>query len=282
MIKASQPVVIAWCLFTSLIPASLSAQSDTLWVVKDSVLVSQAPVSVATDALGNTLWLQAPGTVQKKVPGYPQFYHFSTTRLGQATRLDVANPLKTLVWFADFNTVIWLDRNLTAAGGDLNLGRAGLFNIRTVGAAADGNLWLYDEAGFKLRKITPEGKTLLESQDMNLLLDRGIHPTVIRDDGTRVMLIDPEQGIFLFDVYAQWLKQIPVNGLADAVFTEQSAIRYLDPVSRQINLVDPDFPVPVPPRPLPVAVKPGDLCWLTPDGLWHWQQGILRYWGLQK
>lgn len=243
-------------------------------------LLDSLPIQAAfatADNLGNIYVITAQNAVEKYSPDGTFQFRYSNNRLGAATSLDVTNPLKVLVWYADFRTVVFLNRSLTALG-ELNLIRAGYPEVRTVASAADGNLWLYDEVAFQLKKVTAEGQTKFESQALNLIQSERIVISCIRDKGAEVLASDAELGVLRFDVYAQFQQLLPWKGItrfalrrnmlayqgADAVCIEQLQV----PASRRLPLPD-------------SARQAGGVSWIAPGlllvqngellELWQWQ-----------
>lgn len=157
---------------------------------------------------------------------------YSNNRLGNTGFVDASNPLKILVWYPDFQTAVFLDRNLTELGR-LNLAQAGFPAVRCLASAADGNLWAYDEASSYLLKLSTAGEQKLESQPLNLEFAQRFSPTCIRDDGGQgVFLSDPAQGVAIFDPFAQLDNIILLKGLHQfevengvLCFAEQDGIR---------------------------------------------------------
>lgn len=202
---------------------SLLAQSTS-----DSLrLLQSLPVKAifaATDNLSNVYIITPDNAIEKYAPDGRRLTRYSNNRLGQATRLDVSNPLKVLVWYADFRMALFLDRSLTDLG-ELNLITAGYPEVRTVAAAQDGNMWLYDEANFRLVKITPEGERRYESQSMNLLEATPNRPTCIREGSDRVFVADSSQGVFVFDWFAQY----------DRLFAPQHPVQDFQMVDNQLH-----------------------------------------------
>lgn len=179
------------------------------------------------DNLGNVYRITASNTVEKYAPNGRMLSQFSSNRLGQASSIDVSNPMKTLIWYADFKTVLFLDRSLTALG-ELNLLQAGFPEVRTVASARDGNIWIYDEALFRLRKVTPAGDQLFESVNLGQLNPFRLAITWMEESDTRLFAAEAQNGIMVFDAFAQ-----PVgNVLADqhpAVFdVDREVVHYAD------------------------------------------------------
>lgn len=126
---------------------------------------------------------------------------YTNNRLGTAAMVDASNPLKILVWYPDFQTVVWLDRTLNEMGR-LNFSQAELYSVRCVAMAFDGNIWAFDDAISKLVKLNLEGMVLLESQALNVNFPRRFSATRLRDNGQRVYLNDPANGLCTLDQYA--------------------------------------------------------------------------------
>jgi len=187
----------------------LSQPSDSLQ------RMGSLPVSAriaAMNALDQICLVTPENTIEKYSAEGKLLARYSGNRSGMASMLDVSNPLKTLVWYADFRVVVFLDRSLVVLG-ELNLIQAGFPETRTLALASDGNLWLYDEVNFKLIKLTPEGKMLYESQPLNQTFPQKINITCIKEQDGRVWAVDPSLGWLEFDVYGQFQRLIAETGV---------------------------------------------------------------------
>ena len=189
---------------------SVHAQSGGA-VQDSSALLFKIPrkaIFATSDHLSNIYLITADYAVEKYDSTGLRTARYTNNRLGKPGYADVSNPLKILLWYADFQTVVTLDRTLNEMG-QLNLNDAGFPAVRCVALAQDGNIWVYDDAGFRLLKLTTSGAILLESQPMNMVFPKRLVATCIRDNGEMVFLSDPEQGISAFDQYGYWLRSYP-------------------------------------------------------------------------
>lgn len=187
------------CLLFFAVFCSAQSSGDTLRLVQ--TLPVRAALA-ASDNLSNIYIVTPDNSVEKYAPDGRRLARYSNNRLGRIARIDVSNPLKVLLWYADFRTAVFLDRSLTDLG-ELNLITAGYPEVRAITAAQDGNLWLYDEVNFRLVKITPEGEKRYESQSMNLNEPVPERPSCLREGNDRVWMADP-RGVFSFDLFAQY------------------------------------------------------------------------------
>jgi len=191
-----------------LLPIGATAQDTCVYLFS----IPQNARFATADHLANSYLLQ--GFELEKYDSTGRLVtRYTNNRLGTPAFLDATNPLKLLLWYADFQTAVFLDRNLTELGS-LNLTLLGLPAVRVIAAAADGNLWMYDEASTQLLKLSSGGERLLESQPLNLAFPRRFSPTCLRDDGGQaVLLSDPNQGMAVFNPFAQLDKVLPIKHL---------------------------------------------------------------------
>jgi hypothetical protein len=224
-----------------------------------------------TDPLGNLYIITPEMAVEKYAPDGRLLTRYTQNRLGMPAALDVTNPLKVLVWYADFRTVVWLDRSLTTLG-ELNLIDAGYPEVRTVGAAQDGNLWLYDEAGFRLRKIGADGRPLFESQDMNLLFDQTLQISCIRENENGVLVAEARYGALQFDPYGQYARTVALTGVQQFVLKGREVCYFRDRRRCARALA-------IPPQPEHCqAFPPADRAWLGDGTVILARDGRLEVW----
>ena len=77
-------------------------------------------------------------------------------KYGQASLIDVSNPLKVLLYYSDFATIVVLDRMLNVRN-TIDLRRQNILQVRAIGQSYDNKIWLYDEVDNKLKKIDEDG-----------------------------------------------------------------------------------------------------------------------------
>jgi len=130
------------------------------------------------------------------------------TRFGNPSLIDVSNPLKILVYYKNFSTVVVLDR-LLARRNVINFRERNIFSVKALSTSYDNNIWLFDEQDFKLKKIDDDGKSLLETTDWRILFDPAPSPSRIIDHENFVYLYDENKGFYIFDYYGSLKNQLP-------------------------------------------------------------------------
>lgn len=190
---------ILFIAFVFLSPLPGIGQSDTsfklLRVMKGDF------VDFTTDNLDNIYVLNSRNQVKKyNGNGDSVAVYNDVKKFGQASLIDVSNPLKILLYYKDFATVVMLDRFLNVVN-TVDLRKQGILQARTIGQSYDNKIWVYDEMEAKLKKIDEDGKLLQETPDFRLLLSQSVAPVKIADENKYVYLYDPAKGVFVFDYF---------------------------------------------------------------------------------
>ncbi len=129
-------------------------------------------------------------------------------RYGKLFSIDATNPLKLLLYYKNFSTIVVLDRFLNVRNA-INLGKKNIFKVNAIATSYDNNIWLYDEGDSKLKKIDDNGDLLLETSDFRNLFDTVPSPVKITDQDGFLYLYDPARGFYIFDYYGGFKNRIP-------------------------------------------------------------------------
>ena len=129
-------------------------------------------------------------------------------RFGNPSSLDVSNPLKILLYYRDFSTVVVLDRFLNIRN-TINLREQKMFIVNTIAASYDNNIWLFDEEDYKLKKIDEGGQVLQETTGWRILFDSVPSPIQLLDRQNDVYLYDKDKGFYIFDYYGVFKNRLP-------------------------------------------------------------------------
>lgn len=135
-------------------------------------------------------------------------------RYGNPYSVDVTNPLKILLYYKNFSTVVILDRLLTVRN-TINFRDQNIFSVRAIATSYDNNIWIFDEQDYKLKKIDETGKMLQETTDWRSIFDFVPSPTRLIDRDNYVYLYDAEKGFYVFDYYSGFKKQLPFMDWSD-------------------------------------------------------------------
>lgn len=188
----------------------LSAQdSDSL--LSMTKFISGTYVDFQVDNLGNIFVLTPDNQLKKYNAAGDSLGVFNDVRrFGKIAYIDVSNPLKILLFYEEFGTIVMLDRFLNNINS-LDLRQLGFYQVTCIGLAYDNNIWVYDALAGKLNKISSDGTQINQTNDIRPFTDSVPEPVLLTDQGGFVYLFDPHQGAFVFDHYGGYQKLIPLK-----------------------------------------------------------------------
>ncbi len=185
------------------------AQTDTTFSLLRTL--SGDIVDFTVDNLDNVYILNSRNQVKKFDANGDSVAVFNDIKkYGKATLIDVSNPLKVLVYYNDFATVVMLDRFLNVVN-TIDLRKQKILQAKAIGQSYDNKIWVYDELEGKLKKIGEDGKLLLETPDFRLLLGQAPSPLKIFDENKYVYIYDSTLGVYVFDYFGALKNNIMIQ-----------------------------------------------------------------------
>ncbi len=185
--------------FSFLLPFSVIGQDDTTFQLVRTL--KGDIIEFTVDNLDNIYILNSRNQVKKfDINGDSVAVFNDIKKFGKATLLDVSNPLKVLLYYKDFATVVMLDRFLNVVN-TIDLRKENILQAKALGQSYDNKIWVYDELESKLKKIDEDGKLLQETPDFRLLLGQAPSPVKIFDENKYVYIYDSLLGVYVFDYF---------------------------------------------------------------------------------
>ncbi|MBS1565367.1 MAG: hypothetical protein JST39_13325, partial [Bacteroidetes bacterium] len=135
-------------------------------------------------------------------------------RFGNLYSIDASNPMKVLLYYKDFGTIVVLDRLLNIRS-TIDLRRLNIFQARSICQSYDNAVWVYDEVEARLKRVADDGTILDQTGDLRLQLEEAPTPSVIADNDRLVYLYDSARGMLAFDYYGTLKNKIAFLGWQD-------------------------------------------------------------------
>jgi hypothetical protein len=148
-------------------------------------------------------------------------------RFGRIYSIDASNPLKVLVYYKDFSTIVVLDRLLNVRN-TIDLRKQNILQVRAVTTSYDNNIWLFDEMDSRIKKIDDNGRVVLQSNDFRQVYDKTPSPEVMYDRDGQLYLYDPKKGLLVFDYYGAQKNNFPLLLFADMQVIDKNTITARD------------------------------------------------------
>lgn len=172
-------------------------------------------VDFTTDNLGNLFLVGERQQIKKLDDNYDSVGLFNDVRrYGKLYSIDASNPLKLLLYYREFATVVVLDRFLNLRN-TIDLRLSNIFQCRAISQSYDNNIWVFDDLDYKIKKIDESGKQLLETPDFRILFDIPPRPDKIEDYNRFLFAYDSLRGLSIFDYYGALKNQVALIGLHD-------------------------------------------------------------------
>ncbi|MFT4203718.1 MAG: hypothetical protein QM610_07345 [Chitinophagaceae bacterium] len=190
--------------------ASVWAQQDTAALFQKRQTINGCYASFSVDNLGNVYALSLSGNQLKKMaPNGDSLGIFNDVKqYGNIYGMDVSNPLKLLLYYRSFATIIVLDRFLNNIN-KIDLRQAGILQAKAVCQSYDNQVWVFDQQECKLKKVGENCKMLFSSDDFRVIFNLPFNPTTIVDHDGSLYLYDEAQGWTVMDYYGAVKKEYP-------------------------------------------------------------------------
>jgi hypothetical protein len=175
------------------------AQNDSSFV--PFVKIKGDITAFAADNFDNIYLLNSSDQLKKINGNGDSVAIFNNVRkYGKVAQIDVSNPLRVLLYYKDFSTVVILDR-LLSIRTTIDFRKQDIFHVQAVCLSYDNQIWLYDEFEHKLKKIDENGKLLFATSDFRQLFGEAFAFTSISDQDGFLYLYDKNKGVYVFDYY---------------------------------------------------------------------------------
>jgi hypothetical protein len=204
--KSLSKIFISGCLYL-LTSSVVYAQKDSVFIF--SKIIPGEFSYFTVDNLENIYLVNSTDQLKKINANGDSAGVFNNVRkYGKLFSIDATNPLKLLLYYKNFSTIVVLDRFLNVRN-TINLVKKNIFKVKAIATSYDNNIWLFDEGDSKLKKVDENGDVLMETVDFRNIFDTVPSPIHIADQDGFLYLYDPERGFYVFDYYGALKNNLP-------------------------------------------------------------------------
>lgn len=178
-------------------------------------LITKVPVEegfFTTDRFGNFYTIRKMEI--KKFNDQGVFYRsYNFNDLGYLNYMDATNPLKLMLFKADFNTIRIIDNRMNVQG-ELQLTYnpdLGLPKLACV--ADDGNYWIYDQQNQRLVKVNQLVETLIIGNSFNQFIETPLNPKLLLSAENWLVMRNPDSTFFVFDRFGNYYRNVIITGI---------------------------------------------------------------------
>lgn len=222
-------LIVLFGLLSSFLLDKSAVQLETSWEkIIEFDLDSTAKWEV--DALG-FIYVSQGGEMTKYDDSGDKLFEQGLKSLGSCSDLLSLNPSKFLHFSEEQQTVCYFDNTLSFTNDCVDLSEYGIENAGLVSTSAQPDkIWVMDNLGYRLVLLSLN-KTLQGQEIKNLRSILNMDSIVqIIERGNSLYLLDPNQGVFVFDIYGTFIEKISEVGISHIDANEKSLFMIRDDV----------------------------------------------------
>ena len=221
------------CLVLVFVTLSFSADDE----LKNLFTIKSSADFFTTDNLGNTYVIKG-----EEIKKYSQtgdlLKIFSNNTLGKITSVDATNPLRILIFYKDFATILILDDLLSQNGDPMNLLDYSLEQSDVICTSFNNGIWFFNRQNMELIRLDETFKPVVNTGNLNRLLGTDLKPNFMLEHNGYIYLNNPAEGILAFDIYGTYYKTIPIKGLTRFQVKDNSMFYFTDGTLKLYNIKD--------------------------------------------
>lgn len=165
-----------------------------------------------SDNIGNIYTVKEDELI-KYLPNGKFFARYSNLKLGSITTVDATNPLKIVLYYRDFQQILFLDNQLSLNSEVVSLEKLGYEQTDLVCASVNNSFWIYNKQNNELNRFNEESKKITSTGNLKQVLQRELNPNFMLEHNGYLYLNSPETGIYVFDVFGAFSKIISIKDL---------------------------------------------------------------------
>lgn len=198
------------CLYGCFVIVSYSQGQNPVLVRKVHI---QEPSIASIDIYGNVYVADEVGNLTQYNEKGDSLRRFAPEQSAQLHGLEAWKGLKILLFYRDLQRFIWLNRFLVPTETQ-NIQPDLIGFARLLTYANDGNLWVFDEQDFALKKYSSDGKALLIRTPCDLIFNaKSYSLAFMREYQNLLFLVDAYSGIFIFDNLGNFKKKLQISNI---------------------------------------------------------------------
>jgi hypothetical protein len=165
-----------------------------------------------TDNLGNIYVIKEDELIKYLANG-KYFARYSNLKLGNITTVDATNPLKLILYYRDFQQIVFLDDQLSVNSDVVSLETLGFEQTDLVCASNNNSFWIYNKQNNELNRFNENSKKITSTGNLKQILQHEMAPNFMMEHNGYLYLNSPETGVFVFDVFGAFSKIISIKNL---------------------------------------------------------------------
>jgi len=136
---------------------------------------------------------------------------YSSTSYGHIFDIDVSDPLRILVFFKDFQKVVFLDQTLSPIGTPIDLFDMGFNQVAGICSSRQNGFWFYSLSENKLFHLNDQSKIDYSSMQFDKVISDSANFISMQEKDGKVFIRFSQDEIIITDRFANFLEKIYFN-----------------------------------------------------------------------
>jgi hypothetical protein len=200
--------MVVWLLFVSLLNLMTEDNSGDYKLIYSGTAPSE---TFYTDQLENVYFIDGHKFIKISVSTGEKI-EYGSISAGRISMADVSNPFQILIFYQDFNQVVFLSNKLSTIQSPVNLSDVDTEQAAMVCSSGRGGFWVYNDRSNRLVYFDPQLRITNQSMVITSITGSVQKPVFMTEVQRHVYLNIPGHGILVFDRFASWIKTIPYSG----------------------------------------------------------------------
>ncbi len=137
---------------------------------------------------------------------------YGSLSIGEISSADVSNPFQILLFYRDFNQILFLDNKLSRLRSEINLSDLDIEQAILACSSGRGGFWVFSDRGNHLVFFDQQFRNSHQSMIISSITGSNIKPVYMTEAQNQLYLHIPGEGILVFDQFASYKKTIPYYG----------------------------------------------------------------------
>jgi len=165
--------------------------------------------SYTTDLLENVYVVNQQMITKYNGQGLRQF-SYNNNNLGNVTYIDASDTFRVLVFYKDFNQVVFLDKTLSLIGSPLLLDDLALERTEIACSSNTGGFWVFNSLTSQLMLVDNTMHIKSKSNSINSIISSGDKANCLIEKNDFIYISFPATGIIIFDKFGAYYKTVPL------------------------------------------------------------------------
>ncbi len=195
-----------------------NVHTDKQWILTKTLNVKGGNITI--DNLQN-IYIISDNTLLKYDKHGNYLSEYSNNYSGLITSVDVSDPMRILIFYEEFNQIIFLDNNLSEIGSPILLDDLNYGPIKLASGSEQSGFWIYCVQLQQILHLNKDLKLVNKSPKLSSIITNDLAPNFLLEKNNNVYLNLPNTGILVFNSYGHYLKTLPLKELDDFQINNQ-------------------------------------------------------------